>query len=483
MTRSRDWTRSKRIEEKTEKSVATSGCVHSVRFGLSASRDGSSWFPIKHPLLTRSLSSFLPSLPPLPRSPSLLSNLLSFIYITIPYIMKFNRSSIIFAATLASSSSFQALAAPTDSRDQQQGSVARSLPDTSALTSAAGPGFSALGALPIPGGLPGLPGAGPKPSQPPPPPSSEPQEQHMQARQLDGVVMTLEGLLNSLGLGGLLNPVVDVVGGLLGVHGQSKAAAASTPLNASQIDQVRAVATNLAKNLSLPIPGGSGGSGSPLSSLPVLGGLAGHAGLALDVIPSDDNSTTTAPDNSTTPNSSTAPDNSTIPSNTSDPNVTTTPAPIADESAILDAASLAALAELAALPVPLPTGVLPGLPVALPPVNIPSNPLTPLLPVPPPNTPAPAGSSSGNASAAGLPLPVALPVSPPAGLPVPIPGVPVPLPDAPVPLPVHPGAPSPPGGAPTPPGPPAPPSGPAPPSPPAPPSGAAPSPPGGAPPA
>ena len=57
--------------------------------------------------------------------------------------MKFGRSSFLLA-TLASSSSFKALAAPTN-RNQQQHAVARELPDTSALTSAIGPPVDAAG--------------------------------------------------------------------------------------------------------------------------------------------------------------------------------------------------------------------------------------------------------------------------------------------------------------------------------------------------
>lgn len=76
--------------------------------------------------------------------------------------MKFTTSSKFILATLASSSSFQALAAPTESRES------RGLPDTGAVTSAAGPALGALGSLPVgvPGGAPGAPQGG---SQPPPP--------------------------------------------------------------------------------------------------------------------------------------------------------------------------------------------------------------------------------------------------------------------------------------------------------------------------
>lgn len=86
--------------------------------------------------------------------------------------MKFGRSSFILA-TLASSSSFKALAAPTESRDQQQHAVARQLPNTGALTGAAGPALGTFGSLPVPGGVPGLPGLpGPPKGSSQPPPSS-----------------------------------------------------------------------------------------------------------------------------------------------------------------------------------------------------------------------------------------------------------------------------------------------------------------------
>lgn len=113
-----------------------------------------------------------------PRFPSAAFHSLSFttllflcvIFILIIIIMKFGRSSFILA-TLASSSSFKALAAPTESRDQQQHAVARQLPaapDTGALTGAAGPALGTFGGLPGVPGLPGLPGPPKGGSQPPP---------------------------------------------------------------------------------------------------------------------------------------------------------------------------------------------------------------------------------------------------------------------------------------------------------------------------
>lgn len=297
---------------------------------------------------------------------------------------------------------------------------------------------------------------------------TEGEGQNVKTRQLDGVVHTVEDLLTGLGAGSLLNPLLDKIAAILGIPGQSKAVVASTPLNASQVDQVRAIATNLAKNMSLPVPLPVGGSnGSPLAGLPVLGGGPGgtHAAFALgqqnDVVPSDNNATTTTPADNSTVSATPTPDSGTD-NSTSD----------------LDAASLDELAMLAAaLPGGVPTGALPiAVPIAIP-VPIPAgvSPLSPPLPGAPPNTPnpppppanGPPAPGSAPASAAALPL---LPVAAP--IPVPnLPDLPVPVPG----LPVHPGAPAPPpppGGPPAPPSPPTPPGGaPAPPAgPPAPPT-------------
>ncbi|TCD71143.1 hypothetical protein EIP91_012091 [Steccherinum ochraceum] len=341
-------------------------------------------------------------------------------------VMKFNRSSFLLA-TLASSSSFKALAAPTESRNQQQGVVARGLPDTGAVT-------GALSGLPVPAGLPGLPGGAPKGGSQSPP-QSQPQARDLKARDalLDGVL----GILDSLGLqpvDALLRPLLAK----LALASNSGAAAASTPLSAAQVDQVRSLALSLANNLS------ETGLGQNAT-----GSTAG------------DNSTSSA-----TPSASAAADDSAPNFDALAELAAVPPLPVPVPSLPVPLP----IAPPGGLPVPvpaLPTGVLPPVPISAPALPTGALPLSPPIPGAPPNTPNPPPSSGSPAPPSAAALPVGLPAGVPA----------LPVPNVPLPLPVHPGAPTPPGA----PAPPAPPAGA--PAPPAPPAGAPapPSPPAGAP--
>ncbi|THH23239.1 hypothetical protein EUX98_g7939 [Antrodiella citrinella] len=339
--------------------------------------------------------------------------------------MKFSRSSFILA-TLASSSSFKALAAPTDSRDQR--SVAR---DDLTTT---------LGSLPIPS-LPGAPTSS----------DGHSSDSKHHARQVPNVAGTLGSIFP--GAGSSSTPATappsksDDPSGTPG-DGSSSSQPAARSLESRDIgDLVNTVMGILATLLGkAPTAAQVAQAKSILAAVPSGNVPGSHAAFAIgqqnDVAPSD---------------------NSTAPAGNS--TSVATPAPGNDTD--LQAADILALAAMAAAMPPGTPVPVPGVPVSIPGVPVP----IPGVPVPIPGVPVPL-------PALPVPLP-GLPVPLP-GLPVPLPGLPVPLPPLPVPLPPLPVvSPSPPSGPPTPPSPPAgaptPPSPPAGPAPPSPPAGAAPS--------